>query len=83
MERKIYSIRDSKSEAYGLPFYQHTHGEAERSFAKLASDSQSTVNQFPEDFDLYYIGNYNDQTGTIAALDTPQHIQKAVNIKQS
>lgn len=81
MELKIYSIRDSKAEIYNAPFFQKTHGEAERSFKTLANDQKSTVCQHPEDFDLWYLGVYNDQTGTIQSLETPQHIAKAIAMK--
>jgi len=81
MEKKIFAIRDSKSESYNQPFFNHTHGEAERNFAQLASDPKSTVNQFPEDFDLFYLGTYNDQTGEISPLQTPQHVVKALTLK--
>lgn len=81
MELKMYSIRDSKGEIYMQPFFQKTHGEAERSFQQLANDEKTTVCKFPEDFDLYYLGTYDDQTGRMSSLDTPQHIIKAVNLK--
>lgn len=81
MQLKIYSIRDSKADLYNPPFYQKTHGEAERSFAQLTKDSKSTISQFPEDYDLYYLGTYDDLTGKIEVLDSPQHIIKAVNIQ--
>lgn len=81
MELKAYSVRDAKAEAYNLPFFKHMHGEAEREFTKLARDPQSQVNQFPEDYDLYYVGNYDLQTGVFKALDTPQHMLKAISVK--
>lgn len=80
MELKAYSIRDSKGGFYGLPFFKRSHGEAERTFAQLRTDNTSTVNQFPEDFDLYYLGEYDDQTGLVKSLDTPQHMLKASTV---
>jgi len=80
MEHKMYSVRDSKAEVFGSPFYKRTHGEAEREFTTLANDPQSTVNKFPEDFDLYYVGSYDNDSGKILALDSPQHIVKAVQL---
>lgn len=79
MQLKIYSIRDSKGLIYNTPFYQRTHGEAERNFSTVANDTKSTIAQYPEDYDLYYLGDYDDQTGKITSLDTPQHIQKAAH----
>jgi len=82
MVLKIYSIRDSKAEIYHPPFYQQTHGEAERSFSKLDNDSKSMISDHPTDYDLYYLGEYDDQKGKIKSLDTPQHIIKAVELKK-
>lgn len=80
---KMYSIRDAKGEIFNAPFYKKTHGEAERDFAELCKDEKSLVNKYPEDFDLYHVGIYDDQTGKISSLDTPQHILKAVQNKVS
>lgn len=81
MVLKVYSIRDAKAEVFNTPFYQKTHGEAERSFQQLVNDEKSTVHKFSEDFDLYYLGQYDDQTGKFESLDTPQHMQKAIAFK--
>lgn len=78
---KIFSIRDSKGEVYNQPFFKKTHGEAERDFTTLVKDQKSTVALYPEDFDLYFIGEYDDNSGTLKPLDTPQHVLKAAAIK--
>lgn len=83
MELKIYSIRDSKGELYNQPFYQKTHGEAERTFRELTNDEKSMVSKYPDDFDLYFLGSFNDANGTFEVLDTPQHIVKAISLKQN
>lgn len=80
MNLKVFSVRDSKAGVYNTPFFQHQIGEAERTFRKLVNDNQSMISQFPDDYDLYYLGDYDDQTGVINALQTPQHIVKAVNL---
>lgn len=77
---KIFSIRDSKGEIYNTPWFKKTHGEAERDFREAAKDDKSYLSKYPEDYDLYYIGEYDDQTGTIKPLDTPQHMLKAISV---
>lgn len=77
---KMFSIRDSKGEIFNPPYYAKTHGEALRSFKTLSNDPKSTINQYPEDFDLYFLGEYDDQTGKLKPNDTPQHIEKAVTV---
>lgn len=83
MKLKMFTIRDSKAEIFNTPFYAHTHGEAERQFQRLAKDQTSMLSQFPEDYDLYHVGEYDDQTGKIETHDSPQHMIKAVNVLSS
>lgn len=83
MKQRAYAIRDTKAESYGTPFYQPTHGAAERSFSSLVHDEQSTISRHPEDYDLYYIGEYDTNLGLFTALDTPQHIAKAIHLKNA
>lgn len=81
MKLQVYSVRDAKGEVFNTPFFQKTHGEAERSFRQLVTDEKSMVNKYPEDFDLYHLGTYDDQLGTIQSLDTPLHMLKAINVQ--
>jgi len=78
---KAFAIRDAKAEVYNTPFFQKSHGEAERSFMELVKDKNSLVAKYPEDFDLYYLGTYNSISGLIDALETPQHMTKGVSVK--
>lgn len=75
----MYSIRDSKAEIFNAPFYKKTHGEAERDFQTAVLDEKTMLSKYPEDFDLWYLGDYDDNTGKVKSLETPQHIIKAVN----
>lgn len=83
MMLKAYSIRDAKAEIYNDPFYRKTHGEAERDFSQLVNDPKSKIHEFPEDYDLYFVGEWNDNTGSFIPLDTPQHVQKAMHVKKT
>lgn len=79
MTKKIYSIRDSKSEIFNLPFFQNTHGEAERSFRETANDPKTLLNKYPEDYDLYYLGEYDESTGKLDVKESAEHIIKAIH----
>lgn len=80
IRQHMYSVRDSKAEVYNVPFYFQTHGEAERSFTQVANDPKTNINQFPEDFDLYHLGTYDQITGIMTPLQTPQHMLKAIAV---
>lgn len=82
MQLKIFSIRDAKGETYNTPFFQKTHGEAERTFRELANDEKSMICKYPDDFDLYCVGEFDTETGNIISLPTPQHLIKGVNVKR-
>lgn len=83
MIQKLYSIRDAKAETYNTPFSAATNGIAERNFRQLVNDEKSFVSKYPDDFDLYHIGDFDTNTGKIIALDTPVHQLKAVQVLEN
>lgn len=80
MLHKVYSVRDAKSNSYNQPFHQTTHGEAERSFHRMTNDEKSFINAYPDDFDLYYLGEFDTIKGLYQPLKSPEHIMKAVQV---
>lgn len=79
MVHKIFTIRDAKGEFYTQPFIKKTHGEAERDFRMLVNDEKSQINQFPEDYDLYYLGTFDDESGKMET-SAPTHLIAARNL---
>lgn len=64
---KVFVVKDAKVEAYGTPFVAQATGAAIRSFSDEVNrtDGESQVAKHPEDFTLFEIGEYDDQTGTM------------------
>jgi len=79
---KLVAVRDSKGNNFGSPGTAKTLGSAERDFQTLVNTPDTLPNRFPEDFDLYELGEFDDTTGVIKPYDTPKHIVKAVQVKQ-
>jgi hypothetical protein len=79
MIHKIFSIRDTKADVFHPPFFSPTHGEAERNFHAAVRDPKTQFNQFPEDFDLYFLGEYNTNDGKFTTEPTPKHVMKAIS----
>ena len=50
---------------------------AVRAFADQANDETSTIQKHPEDYTLFHLGGYDDNTAEIALLTTPMAINKA------
>lgn len=81
MKLKIYSVQDGKAKAFGQVIIQRTHGEAERWFTHEVNKQQSFMGQYPEDFDLYYLGEMDNIDGKVSGLSTPEHIIKATQVR--
>lgn len=77
----VISVRDSKAGVYGPLGLARTLGSAERDFKTLVNTPDTLPNKNPEDFDLYEMGSYDDESGKITALDTPRHIVKAIQVR--
>ena len=65
MKSVIASVQDVKAEFFGRPFTARSEAEAVRMFADGIKDNQTQMSQHPEDFILYHIGLFNDETGEI------------------
>ena len=69
---KMYSIYDSKAEAYMQPFFAQSNGVAIRSFTNAANDKGSAIGQYPTDFTLFELGSFDDSNGDYVALTAPK-----------
>lgn len=57
---KVYTVYDSKAEAYLQPFYCKSKGEALRSFTEVCNDKNSQIGKYPEDFTMFELGEFDD-----------------------
>ena len=71
MKLKVYSIYDVKTEVYNQPFFMHRDAQATRSVVDLVSDPQSSVSKHPEDYILYRLGEFDDNTGVYDPVTPP------------
>lgn len=78
---KAYSVYDSKAGVYAQPVFYRNDGEAIRAFSNAANLPEHPFCANAEDFTLFEIGDYDDITGNMAALTTPQPLRKAIQLK--
>jgi hypothetical protein len=73
MKMIVVSIKDRAADAYGRPFYVPSVGVAIRSFQdevnRQSDDNQ--MYQHPDDFDLFHLGEFDDNTGLFTNFDVP------------
>ena len=60
---RLYSIYDSKAEQFSPPQVYHNDLLALRAFEGIVNDDKMLIKKYPEDFSLYYIGNFGDSDG--------------------
>lgn len=65
MKLNIYSIYDSASGLYSRPFFTQSDAESVRSFSDIAIDSDHPIGKHPEDYTLFRIGNFDDNTALL------------------
>lgn len=71
MIRKIFSVYDSKVEAYLQPFFMSTKGEAIRAFSELSNDKSTQFGKYPEDHTLFELGTFDDSNCKFLINSTP------------
>lgn len=83
MKTRIYAIYDKEAKAYGQPFFAPTDVHAIRSLAvEVNSDSKNSfMAVWPEYFELYNVGEFDDETGTVSATERKM-ISTAVSLKK-
>lgn len=80
MLQKIFSVYDSKAEAYMSPFFMVATGQAIRSFVDTATDAASQLGKHPEDFTLFELGTYDDLTAEFCIYPTPKSLGLALEL---
>lgn len=61
----LCAVFDSKVGAYAPPFHVRSRGEAIRSFEDACRDDKMPFKAHPSDFTLYYIGEFDDNSGVL------------------
>jgi len=74
MKIKMFSLFDTKAEAFGVPFFMVQRAMAKRAMMDLANDSTTLVSKHREDFILYEIGEFDDSIGTLTPHAIPVNL---------
>lgn len=62
---KIFAIKDLKIGSFTKPFVDTHEQNAIRGFEQVINDKQSMYAKYPEDFELWKIGSFNDESGKV------------------
>lgn len=78
MKLQVFAVRDNATQTFGLPVFVRHQGEAVRSFVDQCKDKTSNFNKHPADYDLYHIGEYDDDTAEITS-DATNRVARATD----
>lgn len=81
MKLRIYSIYDSKAEAYMNPFFMRNDGEALRGFMDGIENSDTPFHKWPQDYTLFHVGHWDDESGLIENT-TPKSLGNGVELQK-
>jgi len=78
----VACVRDAKTDVYSQPMFFVTRGVAIRSFSEECESTTSALNKHPQDYAMFQIGTYDDNSGALVSLPQPQQIALAMDFKK-
>lgn len=81
MRLMIVAVRDRALDAYLRPFFVNALGGAIRGFQDEINRADGEMFKHPDDYDLYHLGDWDDETGQFTSQQ-PKQIAIGKNLKQ-
>ena len=80
MKYVICAVKDAAAQAFARPMFFPSTGVAIRSFCDEINRDEKDNQLFhhPEDFDLYHLGEFDDNEGLFILLETPSRLSRGV-----
>ena len=69
----IYTVYDIKAQVFMNPMFTFNHEAAIRTFTDCVNQQDHAFYQHPEDYQLFFLGTYDQDTGKITPVG-PEHI---------
>lgn len=68
---KLFAVYDKKAAAFGTPYTSQNDGTACRSFERACKDPSLEIHQFPDDYQLFALGDFDTESGAIGTHGYP------------
>lgn len=78
----LVSIKDRAIEAYKPIGNVRAEGEALRVFKDMLQDDKTPEGRHPDDHDIYVVGTFDDQSGTITPETPPRKLADGKSLKE-
>lgn len=77
MKKSILAVLDTVGGIYGNPFFSTNKNTGIRDFHHAAKEPGSAINRSPEDYQLFYLGEFDDVTCSFDLLPAPERVARA------
>jgi hypothetical protein len=67
LQNRLYALYDRKALYYLPPFVARSDADAERTFMEAVTTSETSISQYPADFDLVWMGAIDLYSGSLSA----------------
>ncbi len=74
---KVFAVKDTASKTTTNPFFAPTNRDAMESLKQVANDDSSNIGKYPEDFELYCLGDYDSRTMAFNLSKDPDLLVRA------
>lgn len=79
MKYIVCAIRDSALDAFGVPMFMASKGQAIRSFSDECNRPESAIAKHPSDFELFFLGTFVDEDADFDCGGPPVSLIRAVD----
>lgn len=81
--KKLISLYDNKSQSFTPPITYTTQGVAVRQIESEMEHKDSMLHKYPDDYTIYELGTFDENTGIITAHPEKKHIIDVNQIKET
>lgn len=78
--RNVYSVHDKAAQAFATPFFMNNDAHAKRGFVDAVKNDKN-LSSYAEDYVLYRVGSFDDVTGNMSCLPSPDKICTGIEAK--
>lgn len=83
MLHRVFTIYDAAANAYLQPFFSPTKATAIRSVTELVLDDKHQFGKYPNDYTLFYLGDFEDTKAVFTLLPSPASLGVLVEFKEN
>lgn len=71
---KIFGVIDVKASGFKSQFFHASNGSAMRDFYDACKDPKTSLSLHPEDYHLYYLADFDNESGQIVPVSPIQFL---------